>query len=53
MSSSCIFLYPLRVEEEANTNTKLNADRTNADNKIKGLEEQVTLNEDNIAKVST
>ena len=42
---------PLRVEEEATSNQKLATERANAESKIKTLEEQVTLNEDNIAKV--
>ena len=47
-------LFPThRVEEEAAANQKMATERTNAENKIKSLEEQVTLNEDNIAKVST
>ena len=41
------------MEEEAAANQKMAAERANAENKIKTLEEQVTLNEDNIAKVST
>ena len=44
-----IFVY--RLEEESNTNQKLSHERTVAENKIKGLEEQITVNEDNISKV--
>ena len=35
------------------SNQKLATERANIENKIKMLEEQVTLNDDNIAKVST
>ena len=40
-----------RLEEEGNANQKLLSERANAENKIKTLEEQMTLSEDNIAKV--
>jgi hypothetical protein len=40
------------LEDEGNQNQKLMSERTTADNKIKGLEEQMTLSEDNISKVS-
>ena len=40
-----------RLEDEGNTNQKLLSERANAENKIKTLEEQMTLSEDNIAKV--
>ena len=40
-----------RVEEENASNQKLANERANAENKIKALEEQVTLNDDNIGKV--
>ena len=43
--------YPTRLEDEGNQNQKLMSERTAADNKIKGLEEQMTLSEDNISKV--
>lgn len=41
-----------RLEDEGNQNQKLMSERTAADNKIKSLEEQMTLSEDNISKVS-
>ena len=41
-----------RLEDEGNQNQKLMSERTTADNKIKSLEEQMTLSEDNISKVS-
>ena len=41
-----------RLEDEGNQNQKLMSERTSADNKIKSLEEQMTLSEDNISKVS-
>jgi len=40
-----------RLEEEGNSNQKLLSERVAAENKIKGLEEQMTLSEDNISKV--
>ena len=40
-----------RLEDEGNANQKLMAERTAADTKIKSLEEQMTLSEDNISKV--
>ena len=40
------------MEEESTNSQKLMSERANTENKIKSLEEQVTLNEDNIAKVS-
>ena len=40
-----------RLEEEGSSNQKLLQDRTSADSKIKGLEEQITVHEDNISKV--
>lgn len=41
----------LRLEEEGNLNQKLTQERTVAENRIKGLEEQITVNDDNINKV--
>lgn len=41
-----------RLEDEGNQNQKLMSERSTADNKIKSLEEQMTLSEDNISKVS-
>ena len=41
-----------RLEDEGNSNQKLMAERSAADTKIKGLEEQLTLSEDNISKVT-
>ena len=40
------------MEDEGNSNQKLMSERTAADTKIKGLEEQLTLSEDNISKVT-
>ena len=40
------------MEEETSNSHKLASERANAESKIKSLEEQVTFNEDNIAKVS-
>ena len=45
-------LPPARLEEESANNQKLMAERAQADNKIKVFEEQITVNEDNISKVS-
>lgn len=39
------------MEDEGNANQKLMAERSAADGKIKSLEEQMTLSEDNISKV--
>lgn len=41
-----------RLEDEDNQNQKLVSERASADSKIKSLEEQMTLSEDNISKVS-
>ena len=41
-----------RLEEEGTVNQKLLSERSAADSKIKTLEEQMTLSEDNISKVS-
>ena len=41
-----------RLEEEGTVNQKLLSERSTADSKIKTLEEQMTLSEDNISKVS-
>ena len=51
VSNSNIFTYN-RLEDEGNSNQKLMAERSAADTKIKGLEEQLTLSEDNISKVT-
>ena len=44
-------LFSPRVEEEASNNKKLAAERAAVENKIKGLEEKITISEDNVAKV--
>ena len=41
------------MEDEGNQNQKLMSERSAADNKIKSLEEQMTLSDDNISKVSS
>lgn len=45
--NGCIF----RLEEESNAAQKLAIERATAENKIKGLEEQMTIQEDSISKV--
>ncbi len=46
-----IFL-AIRLEEEGANNQKLLTERAAAESKIKGLEEQMTLSEDNVSKVT-
>ena len=41
-----------RLEEEGTSNQKLMQEKVSAENKIKTLEEQITINDDNISKVS-
>ena len=40
-----------RLEEEANTVQKLNIEKSTADTKLKEMEGQITVHEDNIGKV--
>ena len=48
----CAFLsLSSRLEEESNAAQKLAQDRATAETKIKGLEEQMTIQEDSISKV--
>ena len=47
----CVFLSLSRLEEESNAAQKLAQDRATAETKIKGLEEQMTIQEDSISKV--
>ena len=44
-------LFVFRLEEEGMVNQKLLSDKASAESKIKGLEEQMTLSEDNLSKV--
>ena len=41
-----------RLEDEGNNNQKLMSEKAAAESKIKGLEEQLTLSEDNVSKVT-
>ena len=47
----CVCVCECRLEEEGSSNQKLLQERASADSKIKGLEEQMTVHEDNISKV--
>lgn len=47
-----LFVVVCRLEEEGNINQKLTHERSAAENKIKTLEEQITVNDDNISKVN-
>ncbi len=40
------------MEEEGTNNQKLLAEKVAAENKIKGLEEQMTVSEDSVSKVT-
>ena len=44
-------LFALRLEEESNTNHKLLLEKTASENKMKSLEEQITIQDDNMSKV--
>lgn len=46
-----LFVYNNRLEDEISSNQKLSQERLAAENRIKGLEEQMTVHEDNISKV--
>ncbi len=45
-------LPPPRLEEEGMNADKLMQDKSQGESKVKGLEEQITLHEDNLSKVS-
>ena len=47
----CYCLLTCRLEEESNAAQKLAQERAAAENKIKGLEEQMSVQEDGISKV--
>ena len=46
-----VFVCNNRLEEEISSNQKLSQERLAAENRMKGLEEQITVHEDNISKV--
>lgn len=45
-------VHPTRLEEEGAQNQKLLSEKATMENKIKGLEEQMTLSEDSVSKVT-